>query len=88
VRRRCRGAAKCGRRAQATRFVVFYNPMRFHLWFALIFVIGLCFICLTIILRGARQESKLRRRKASVRKWVQSETLGRVRSASAGGHSG
>jgi hypothetical protein len=62
--------------------------MGFHLWFALIFVTALCFICLTIIFRGARQESKFRRRKASVRKWVQSETLGRARSASAGGHPG
>jgi hypothetical protein len=69
------------------RFVVFYNPMQFNLWFVLIIITGLCFIGLTIILRGAYRESKLRRRKASVRKWVQSETVGRARSASAGAHS-
>ncbi len=61
--------------------------MQFNLWFVLIAIIGVCFIGLTIILRGAYQESKLRRRKASVRKWVQSETVVRVRSASAGAHS-
>jgi len=64
--------------------VVFYNPMQFKLWFVLIIITGLCFIGLTIILRSAYRESKLRRRKASVRKWVQSETVVRVRSASAG----
>lgn len=68
--------------------VLFYNPMQFKLWFGLIFVTALCFISLTIILRSARRESKLRRRKASVRKWVQSETVGRARSASAGARSG
>jgi hypothetical protein len=62
--------------------------MQFDLWIALIFVTGFCVIGLTVILRGARKESKLRRRKTSVRKWVQSETEGRARSASAGAHSG
>ena len=77
----------CTGTARGPRFVVFYNPMQFELWLALIFITGLCFIGLTIILHGAHQESKLRRRKASVRKWVQSETVGRARSASAGAHS-
>ena len=52
--------------------------MQLNLWFVLIVIIGLCLIGLTIILRGAYRESKLRRRKASVRKWVQSETVGRA----------
>jgi hypothetical protein len=72
---------------QTACFVVFYNPMQFILWFALIIITGFCFIGLTTILRGAYRESKLRRRQASVRKWVQSETVGRARSASAGAHS-
>jgi hypothetical protein len=57
-------------------------------FFLLIIITGLCFIGLTIIFRGARRESKLRRRKASVRKWVQLETMGRARSARAGAHFG
>jgi len=65
----------------------YHNAMQSHLWFALIAIIGLCLIGLAIVLRGAHRESKLRRRKASVRNWVQSETGGRTRSASAGVHS-
>jgi len=61
--------------------------MQLNLWFVLIIITGFCFIGLTVILRNARQESKLRRRKASVRKWVQLETVVRVRGASAGAHS-
>jgi hypothetical protein len=74
-------------RTSPTRFMVFYGAMQFILWFALIIITGLCLIGLTIILRGARRESKLRRRQASVRKWVRTETLGRARSVSAGAHS-
>jgi len=58
--------------------------MQFLLWFALIIISGFCFVGLTMVLRGARRQSKLRRRKASVRKWLQSETAVRVRRASAG----
>jgi hypothetical protein len=61
--------------------------MQFILWFVLIIITGLCLFGLAIVLRGAHRESKLRRRKASVRKWLQSETIGRARSASAGAHS-
>lgn len=61
--------------------------MQSYLWFILIIITGLCLIGLTIILRGAYRESKLRRRQASVRKWVRSETVGRARSASAAAHS-
>jgi hypothetical protein len=57
--------------------------MQSFLW-----VTGFCFIGLTIILRGAYRESKLRRRNASVRKWVRSETAARARGVSAGAHSG
>jgi len=74
--------------APTTCFVVFYNPMQLNLWFVLIIIIGLCFIGLATILHSAHRESKLRRRKASVRKWVQSETAGRARSASAGAQLG
>jgi hypothetical protein len=76
------------RPAQAPGFVVFYNPMQLNSWFVLIIITGLCFIGLTIILREAHRESKLRRRKASVRKWVQSETVVSVRSTSAGAQHG
>jgi hypothetical protein len=48
--------------------------MQSFLWVALIIITGLCFIGLTIILRGAYRESKLRRRNASVRKWLRSES--------------
>ena len=61
--------------------------MRFSLWFALIVITALCLIGLAMVLRGAHRESKLRRRKASMRKWVQSESVGRARRASAGPHS-
>jgi hypothetical protein len=85
------GAAKRpvhGRCPRATRIVVFHNPMQFYLWFVLIIITSLCLIGLTIILRGAYRESKLRCGNARVRKRVQSETVVRVRSASAGAHSG
>lgn len=71
---------------QTACFVIFYSLMQLPSWFVLISITGLCFLGLTIILHGAHRESKLRRRKARVRKWVQSETAGRARSAS-GAHS-
>ena len=67
--------AASGRRTPVLWY--FDDPMPFSLWFVLIIITGFCFIGLVMILRGARRESKLRRRKASVRKWVQSETVAR-----------
>ena len=48
--------------------------MQFYLWIALAIFTGLCLTGLMITLRGALWKSKLRRRKANVRKWVQSQT--------------
>jgi hypothetical protein len=61
--------------------------MQLILWLALILIAGLCVVGLRITLHGAREESKSRRRQECIRKWVQSENEGRVRSARAGTHS-
>jgi hypothetical protein len=53
------------------------------LWLGLNPATAACLTSLAMIFRDARQKLKLRRRKAHVRKWVQSETQAHARTARA-----
>jgi len=57
--------------------------MQFILWLGLIAATGVCVFCLAMIALDGRRKLKARRRTEHVRKWVQSETSVRARSAGA-----